>query len=127
MNMKEEYEITTLGKNHFSLKLTDRSNGQITMFSATRVIIPPPKTFMQKYGPTLMMAGMIIFQASGIDKLVTNRWLRRQCWVTVWQSKRPSNRCLDSSFSFVFVSYSFPLIPFSIKHECTEDYNLWIY
>lgn len=64
MNAKEEYEITTLGKNHFSLKLTNRSTGEITMYSATRVIIPPPKTFMQKYGPTLMMAGMIILQVS---------------------------------------------------------------
>ena len=78
MDMKEEYEITTLGKNHFTLKLTDRNSGQITMFSATRVIIPPPLTFMQKYGSTLLMAGMIIFQVGDLDLIMTDRWLQKQ-------------------------------------------------
>ena len=61
-NDAEEYEFTTLGKNHFNLKLTDRAQSTVTMYSATRVIVPPPLTFMQKYGMSLLMAAFIIIQ-----------------------------------------------------------------
>ena len=121
MDMKEEYEITTLGKNHFTLKLTDRNSGQITMFSATRVIIPPPLTFMQKYGSTLLMAGMIIFQVGDLDLIMTDRWLQRQWWVTLWTNKKLSNRCLDSLLPFMFVSYSFSRILLSNINEYTAN------
>ena len=59
---KEEYELTTLSKNHFNLKLTDRSQSRVVMYSATRVIVPPPLTFMQKYCMSLLMAAFIIIQ-----------------------------------------------------------------
>ena len=62
LNDAEEYEISTMGPNHFSLKFTNRARKVATIYSATRVIIPPPLTFMQKYGMSLLMAGMIIIQ-----------------------------------------------------------------
>ncbi|KAK8822661.1 hypothetical protein WA556_001555 [Blastocystis sp. ATCC 50177/Nand II] len=62
LNNAEEYEISIMGPNHFSLKFTNRATKMVTIYSATRVIIPPPLTFMQKYGMSLLMAGMIIIQ-----------------------------------------------------------------
>ena len=58
----EEYELSTFAENHFTLKFINRAEKVVTIFTATRVIIPPPMTFMQKYGMTLLMAGMILVQ-----------------------------------------------------------------
>lgn len=75
INSGEEYEFTTLGKNHFNLKLIDRAQSTVTMYSATRVIVPPPLTFMQKYGMSLLMAGFIIIQVNNRRFTLTCRWL----------------------------------------------------
>lgn len=61
-NKQEEYELTTFAENHFTLKFINRSDNLVTIYSATRVIIPPPLTFMQKYGMSILMAAMIIIQ-----------------------------------------------------------------
>ena len=61
-NEHEEYEITTLGANHFTLKLISRSENKAVVYAATRVIIPPPLTFMEKYGMSLLMAALILVQ-----------------------------------------------------------------
>lgn len=61
-NPDEDYEITTYSANHFTIKFTERSSNKVTVYAATRVIIPPPLTFMQKYGMSLLMAGLVIVQ-----------------------------------------------------------------
>ena len=62
MNEHEEYEITTLGPNHFTIKFISRSESKAVVYAATRVIIPPPLTFMEKYGMSLLMAALILVQ-----------------------------------------------------------------
>lgn len=62
LDQSEEYEITILGKDHFTLKFTNRAAQTVNVYSATRVIVPPPMTFMQKYGMSLLMAAMILIQ-----------------------------------------------------------------
>ena len=61
-NEQEEYELTTFAENHFTLKFINRAENLVTIYSATRVIIPPPLTFMQKYGMSILMAAMILIQ-----------------------------------------------------------------
>lgn len=61
-NEKEEYEISTFAENHFTIKFINRAENVVTLYTATRVIIPPPLTFMQKYGMSIVMAVMIIVQ-----------------------------------------------------------------
>ena len=61
-NKQEEYELTTFAENHFTLKFINRAENLVTIYSATRVIIPPPLTFMQKYGMSILMAAMILIQ-----------------------------------------------------------------
>lgn len=61
-NPEEDYEITTFSANHFTIKFTERDGSKSTIYAATRVIIPPPLTFMQKYGMSLLMAGLVIVQ-----------------------------------------------------------------
>lgn len=58
----EEYEISTFAENHFTIKFINRNEKIVTIYTATRVIIPPPLTFMQKYGMSLLMAAMILVQ-----------------------------------------------------------------
>lgn len=74
-NNKEEYEITTFADNHFTIKFINRAEKIVTIYTATRVIIPPPLTFMQKYGMSLLMAAMIIVQVT-IMNCCNNRWLQ---------------------------------------------------
>ena len=62
MNEHDEYEITTLGPNHFTIKFISRSESKAVVYAATRVIIPPPLTFMEKYGMSLLMAALILVQ-----------------------------------------------------------------
>ena len=58
----EEYELTLLGTDHFTLKFTNRASQTVSVYSATRVLVPPPMTFMQKYGMSLLMGAMILIQ-----------------------------------------------------------------
>lgn len=75
-NPEEDYEITTFSANHFTIKFTERNGSKSTIYAATRVIIPPPLTFMQKYGMSLLMAGLVIIQVARVFmQWLMIRWL----------------------------------------------------
>ncbi|KAK8803272.1 hypothetical protein WA158_000966 [Blastocystis sp. Blastoise] len=61
-NSNYQYEFTYLNKNYISVKFSDVTNDVAYVISARRVIVPPPKTFFQKYGTYIMMAAIILSQ-----------------------------------------------------------------
>ncbi|KAK8810687.1 hypothetical protein WA158_007262 [Blastocystis sp. Blastoise] len=63
-NSEYNFEFTTYQKDHISLKFTNYQKDKAIIISAARVVIPPEKTFFQKYGTWIIIGVSVFMQFS---------------------------------------------------------------